>query len=292
MDATFPQTMKPAQAERKKILIVDDDPQIHNLLDGVLRPQYEVVSVSSGAEALAELEGGRPDLVLCDVMMPHMDGLECLERMTDRMPELRVVMMTGETSPHTVLAALRNRAFDFLAKPFTLDQLRELVAEALEYEGPEEFRVISATPQWVEVETPCSLASARRLFRFLAQLKTALPLQTQAEVAAAFRELLQNAVEHGGKSDPTRHVRICYLRLERVIIYSIRDPGEGFRLEELEHAAVSNPPEDPLRHIQVRQEMNLRPGGFGLFITNQLVDELVYNQKRNEVVFVKYLRKQ
>ncbi len=281
--------MKHAPA-RKKILVVDDDPQIRALLDSVLSEQYQVSSVASGREALEAAERDRPDLVLCDVLMPEMDGLECLERLTGLLPGLRVVMMTGEPSPDAVFAALRKSAFDFLAKPFTGEQLRGVVSEALEYEGREEFRVLSATPQWLEVEAPCSMASARRLFRFLAQLKTGLSPQTQSEVAAAFRELLQNAVEHGGKHDPSRHVRICYLRLERVIVYSIRDPGEGFRLEELEHAAVANPPEDPLRHVQRREELKLRPGGFGLFLTHQLVDELVYNEKRNEVVFVKYIR--
>ena len=111
----------------------------------------------------------------------------------------------------------------------------------------------------------------------------------RSEVATAFRELLQNAVEHGGKNDPSKLVRISYLRMEKIILYCIRDPGQGFRLEDIDHAAVANPPEEPLRHLDRRREKELRPGGFGLFLASQLVDELVYNEKRNEVIFVKYL---
>ena len=281
--------MEREAATRKKILVVDDDPFIQSLVDGVLGQQYELRVAANGHEALRAVEQERPDLALCDVRMPGMDGLECLQRMTDQAPGLRVIMMTGETTADTIASSLRHRAFDFLAKPFTMDQLRNLVSEALSYTGPEEFRVLSATPQWIEVETPCSLASARRLFRFLSELKAGLPPDTQTEIATAFRELLQNAVEHGGKNDPTRHVHICYLRLQSLVIYSIRDPGEGFRLEEIEHAAVANPPDDPLRHIEFREKKKMRPGGFGLFITRQLVDEMIYNQKRNEVLFVKYL---
>ena len=108
-------------------------------------------------------------------------------------------------------------------------------------------------------------------------------------MAPAFRELLFNAVEWGGKLDPTRKVRISCLRAKRMLLYRIADPGEGFDIEALQHAAVCNPDDDPLRHAVVREEQGLRPGGLGLAITRSLVDELIYNEARNEVVFVKYL---
>ena len=57
----------------------------------------------------------------------------------------------------------------------------------------------------------------------------------------------------------------------------------------LTHAAVNNPPADPMEHASVREEKGLRPGGFGLLMTRQIVDELLYNEAHNEVVFVKYL---
>jgi anti-sigma regulatory factor (Ser/Thr protein kinase) len=100
---------------------------------------------------------------------------------------------------------------------------------------------------------------------------------------------LFNAVEWGGKLDPSRKVRISCLRAKRMLLYRIADPGEGFDIEGLVHAAISNPQDDPLRHALVREEQGLRPGGLGLAITQSLVDELIYNQARNEVVFVKYL---
>ena len=69
----------------------------------------------------------------------------------------------------------------------------------------------------------------------------------------------------------------------------IADPGEGFDINHLAHAAISNPDDDPLAHDRVRQEMGLRPGGLGLVMTKAFVDEVIYNEKRNEVVLVKYL---
>ena len=108
-------------------------------------------------------------------------------------------------------------------------------------------------------------------------------------VAHAFRELLTNAIEWGGKLDPTRKVRISCVRAKRMLLYRIADPGEGFDLDRLRHAAISNPADDPFQHIDVRDARGLRPGGYGLAMTRSLVDELIYNEARNEVICVKYL---
>jgi len=83
-------------------------------------------------------------------------------------------------------------------------------------------------------------------------------------------------------------VRIAYLRGRRMLLYRIADPGAGFNPEGLEHAAVSNPSSEPYGHMRAREEKGLRPGGFGLELVRQMVDELLYNEARNEVLFVKY----
>ena len=121
------------------------------------------------------------------------------------------------------------------------------------------------------------------------RLEADLPEAVRESVGQAFRELLSNAVEWGGKLDPTRTVRISCLRARRMLLYRIADPGEGFDIERLAHSAINNPDGNPLQHAFVREEQGLRPGGLGLAITRSLVDELIYNEARNEVVFVKYL---
>ena len=73
-----------------------------------------------------------------------------------------------------------------------------------------------------------------------------------------------------------------------MLLYRIADPGEGFRMDALPHAAISHP-DSPLEHMNVREEKGLRPGGFGLLMVRAKVDELIYNEKQNEVMFVKYL---
>ena len=74
-----------------------------------------------------------------------------------------------------------------------------------------------------------------------------------------------------------------------MVMCRVKDPGQGFSINELKHAAVTNPPEDPFQHMSVREERGLRPGGFGILMARKLVDELLYNDKGNEVILVKYL---
>jgi len=69
----------------------------------------------------------------------------------------------------------------------------------------------------------------------------------------------------------------------------IKDPGEGFTLDEIPHAAIANPNDDPTYHITYREAQGLRPGGYGVLLAQHLVDELIYNEKGNEVSLVKYL---
>jgi len=72
-------------------------------------------------------------------------------------------------------------------------------------------------------------------------------------------------------------------------MYRIADPGQGFRFDELAHAAVSYPVGLGAQSASVRQEKGLRAGGFGILMARSLVDELLYNEVHNEVLFLKYL---
>jgi anti-sigma regulatory factor (Ser/Thr protein kinase) len=128
-----------------------------------------------------------------------------------------------------------------------------------------------------------------RIQSFLLGIKGDLPEPTRETIGQAFRELLLNAIEWGGRLDPNRKVHIAYLRTKKMIMYRIADPGSGFRFDQLPHSALSNPAGDAVQHLAVREEKGLRPGGFGILLTRALVDELIYNQAQNEVVFIKYL---
>jgi PAS domain S-box-containing protein len=150
------------------------------------------------------------------------------------------------------------------------------------------IEVTSAQPHWVELLVPCTREAADKIGTVVARLGEDLPEEIIDSVSSAFKELLLNAVEWGGQLDPNRRVRITCLRTNRMLMYRIADPGPGFKFENLSHSALSHP-DEPFEHMRIREEQGMRPGGFGLLMVKASVDELVYNEKHNEVVFIKYL---
>ena len=275
-----------------RILLVDDDRAFRHAIGALLAGAgHEVSQAADGPEALAHLARDHFDLMLLDIGLPGMSGLEVLTGVRAMEAPPRVVVVTADDTPETLLKAVRGQADRFLRKPFAPATIVDVVAEALGSPPAASLpiEVVSARPDWVELVAPCSLAVADRIQAFVMQLEAKLSEDVRESLGQAFRELLCNAIEWGGKLDPTRKVRISCLRARRMLLYRIADPGEGFDIERLSHAAISNPEGDPLQHAIVREAKGLRPGGLGLAITRTLVDELIYNEARNEVVFIKYL---
>lgn len=276
----------------KTILVVDDDPVVHQLLAAVLEPQgWRVESAFDGIEGWRRIETTPYHLVLTDVRMPGLDGLELLRRIRQHHPDLKVMVMTADSTPENVITAIREHAFTYFSKPFSPTAVADMIAQALSMPvWQDDVEVLSARPQWISLRVRCKLEVADRLLQFLREMKMDLPAGEREDIAAAFRELLLNAIEHGGHSDPNQVLRVAYVRTSRAVLYYIQDPGQGFSPESLPHAAISNPPESPFNHLEARAEQGIRPGGFGILLARNLVDELIYNEKGNEVLLIKYLR--
>lgn len=274
----------------KKILIVDDDRTTLHVLQSLLNGAgYSTRVAMDGVEGL-KLLGAEPfDLLLLDVWMPRMDGLAVLAKLRSRRHKPRVVVMTSDDTPETLLRVVREQAFQYVQKPVESNALLSAVRAALETPELPPIEVISARPEWLELIVPCTREAAERIQPVIARLDAKLAPEVREDTAYAFRELLLNAIEWGGRLDPKRTVRIACLRSSRMLMYRIADPGPGFNIDQLPHAAVGQSPDEPIAHMQVREEKGLRPGGFGLLTVRAKVDELIYNEKRNEVLFVKYL---
>jgi two-component system response regulator AtoC len=118
------------------VLIVDDEPSLLFMLREVLEERgHEVTSLGSGAAAVALAEQGKLqdiELVLTDYAMPELDGLALLQRLRRHEPELPVVLLTARGSERLAVRAIKEGAFDYLPKPFELDELEAVVARALE----------------------------------------------------------------------------------------------------------------------------------------------------------------
>ena len=279
--------------EAKRILIVDDDPDVHRLLTFALKDTgCYLESAFDGLEGLKKVEDAPWDLVITDVIMDGMDGLELLENVRRIRPEMPVVVMTVDSTAEKIVTAIRGNAFSWFRKPFEPQAVRDMVESALTASRLKaDIEVLSASPRWLELRLRCDLETATRALQFVREMEPELPEAEREKVALAFREILFNAVEHGGGNDPNVHVTVTYMRADGALLFRVRDPGPGFSFDKLRHSALSNPADSPAEHTKNRDEMGMRPGGFGILLTRAFVDELLYNEKGNEALLIKYLHR-
>lgn len=274
----------------RSVLLVDADPEVHELLASSLRREdRRIESLYDGREAIARLRAGDCDLMVAGPGRDGLSGLSLLRRARAIRPNLKVIV-TGEPDTARVLRAIRCRAYSYFHRPVSAAPLAEMAQQALDSESwKDDIRVVSARPDWVTLDIRCKVEAAERTAHYIRELEAELAPQACEDIAVAFRELLMNAIEHGGRYDAKKRVRTSLLRTSRAVIVYIHDPGTGFSLDFLPHAAISNPADAPTRHVEFRAEQGQRPGGFGILMSRTLVDDLLYNERGNAVLFVKYL---
>ncbi|MBL7048504.1 MAG: sigma-54-dependent Fis family transcriptional regulator [Nitrospira sp.] len=116
-----------------KILVIDDEPIIRTSCERCLKPEgYEIKTTATGAEGLEFLKNEPFDLVLLDLMMPDMDGMEVLQMIKKTYPSIKVIMITGYSTVDTAVDTLRMGAFNYLQKPFNPDTLLNAVKDAVD----------------------------------------------------------------------------------------------------------------------------------------------------------------
>ena len=117
---------------KQTILVVDDEPMVLDLFQKILsRERYTLLTASNGKEALELVCKKRPDLVILDLKLPDMSGIETLRRINRRNENPEVIIITGYGSMETARAAMRLGAYDYITKPFDIDYIRALIEDAL-----------------------------------------------------------------------------------------------------------------------------------------------------------------
>jgi CheY-like chemotaxis protein/anti-sigma regulatory factor (Ser/Thr protein kinase) len=280
----------PSASEQHRALIVDSSPEINQLLTNLFdHADWSIHFVACNKEALNAAKVNGYDLIITGECTSAKQDIELLRQLRLVRPHTRLIILTEEFIPGDVLAAIRERAFSYFARPFSTEKLAEMIRIAMsEPHWDEGIELISATPNWVRLSVRCDILTANRLIQFFREAGD-LPDAEKEEVACAFREILLNAMEHGGNFDPSQYVEIGYVRTKRIVMCRVKDPGKGFSLDEIKHSAVANPPDEPFRHMEERELKGIRPGGFGILMARKFVDELLYNEQGNEVLLVKHL---
>ena len=273
-----------------RILMIGDGLELSSWLrNAPLLRDCEIETALGSAGALQRLRERSFDLVLTNPNSAVGEDLALLNEMRLIRPGLRTIVLAPAATPEDVIAALRAKVFACFTQPFDREEIAAMIGSALQVDNWRDgIEVLSAQRAWIALRVSCRLITAERLVRFMTELRSDLSDPERADVIMAFREMLLNAMEHGAGFDSEKVVEVAAVRTERAIVYYFRDPGPGFRRDDLPHAAIANPPEDPLGHVERRAAQGLRPGGFGILIASQLVDELTYSEAGNEVLLIKH----
>lgn len=273
------------------LLILDPDPRVTTAASEVFAAANWEIECAPDNEAGLAIVQRRPfDVVLTSQKTRVAADVDLLLRIRRIHRHTRMIILTDQSTPSDAILAMHAHAFSLFSAPLCLDQLREMLKAVIDAPCWDDgIELVSATPYWLHLYARCDLTTADRLVQFIKEVGDDLPEEEKCHVSLAIRELLVNAIEHGGHFDPSEYVEISYLRTRRAVACRIKDPGEGFSLEDIQHAAVSNPPDNPFMHLERRAEQNRRPGGFGILMARRLVDEVIYGETGNEVVLIKYL---
>jgi len=285
---TTPCSSAVGPAPNKTALVVTSGDDVDELLTSVLASEGWIFQrAADNQHALARATKEQFDLIVTGRKTLGPEDVELFRRIRSSRPHVRLIIFTDKFTPGDVISAMREGAFSYFSAPFQASELADMVRAAMTSPCWDDgIEVLSATPAWVRLAARCDIATADRLVQFLHGVRDP---NVPEDVISAFKEILLNAMEYGGHFDPSQHVEISFLRTRRVVICRVKDPGQGFSLEELRHAAIDNTPGDLVSHVAVREAQGLRPGGFGLLLTKKLVDELIYSEKGNDVLLVKYI---
>jgi anti-sigma regulatory factor (Ser/Thr protein kinase) len=251
---------------------------------------HEIEVAAGDSDAIRRLRRRAFDVLVTAPDTDLDEDVAVLDEVRVARPGVRIVILAPRTTPVQVIAALRKRVFACFSAPFDPSEIADMVARAA---GAEDWKdgieVQSATPDWIHVHVNCRLLSAERLVNFFTELRSDVPDAPRDDFMFAFREVLMNAMEHGGGFNPDQVVEVTAVRTARTMVFYLQDPGSGFDVAKLDHAAVARP-DDPVGMARTRAERGLRAGGFGLLITRQVVDEVIHNERGNEVILIKHLR--
>jgi CheY-like chemotaxis protein/anti-sigma regulatory factor (Ser/Thr protein kinase) len=286
------------------VLVVDDSPVDRRLVGGLLSkaPNIEVLYAADGEEALQVMSQRRPNLVVTDLIMPNMDGLELVAAVVSKYPLVPVILMTGKGSVEVAVQALKAGAASYVPKSVLHNLLLETVENALSMSHEEQTQAKlneCMTGCYFILENDAMLITAMVKYVRSFVRRTGLCDETNSiRTCVALEEALNNAMFHGNleiDSAVRENDRTLYRTLiderrrmepygsRRIHVdirvtpthgeFVIRDEGRGFDPGQLPD------PTDPL-NIE-------KPSGRGLLLMRTFMDDVSFNDRGNEVTLVK-----
>jgi CheY-like chemotaxis protein len=282
--------MTPSQSTyMERILVVEDDPDLNELLCELLQTQgYHADAVYDGATAVRKVADEQPDAVILDVMIPKLDGFQVCQalkfrRETNLIPILMLTALDGEENRRHGLKVGADR---YITKPFeparVLKELRDTLLHRRELAGG---NVLST----VQLQMQSDTRLREQLNDLLSELfrLSPLPEEEVGRIRYAAMEMVSNAIEWGNRRNKELPVTISYELTADAVKFVVTDQGAGFDPRNVPHAAKED---DPVAHMEIREKLGLRDGGFGIMIAKGMVDKVEYNAAGNQVTLTKHFK--
>ena len=272
-----------------RVLAIRPEPTLVTTLAAALeRGRHELEFCGGSAEAIRRVRQHAIDVVVTDEATSVDEDLALVAELRLIRP-VSVIVLAPDATQSAVVEAIRARVFACFTCPFDYGEIASMAAAAVTTDDwHDTIQVVSGLPHWLTLRASCRLLTADRLVRFMTELQSSVPGDRDMLITA-FREMLLNAMEHGGGFDPEKVIEVTAARTARAIVYHFRDPGTGFDRSALEHTVAASDRDAVLATTIRRAALGLRPGGFGMLIVRNVVDELVYNEPGNEVLLIKHL---
>ncbi|MBI4800764.1 MAG: response regulator [Desulfarculus sp.] len=278
MDTSHGQGHAPAPPGRR-VLVVDDEPMVLDVLTRYLRRQgLEATAAGDGQEALRLFSQEPCDLVISDLRMPGMDGLQLLHAIKGLNPRVPFIFISGYGDIPTVVEALKAGAENFLTKPLEMDLLAKVVAQSLSLAATQAPPMLQMARmrQITQLEVPSRFEFIRELVSQITQSAICVGYaqsDLDNNLKLALVEALTNAMEHGNRWDENRLVRLESDLTSDCLKVTIEDEGVGFDACSLA---------DPTCGEQLLSER-----GRGVFLMRAIMDEVSFNPAGNCLTLVK-----
>gem|GEM_PF-397067 len=276
------------------LFVVEGDPAARERIRALLAAAGYAVAGLDSLETAASLLRNR---VACHLLVLSAEALagheDELDALLDEVAPSPMVIVCGVDAGgrKAALHGLASGVCDFLAKPYDERELLDAVENALRRDRTPILQagdhIVASSPVlgWIELTAPSELEHLRRMERFFEALfASSLPEKVCGDMKMAVEEVGRNAMEWGNRFDSGKQVHLSYCIFDDRIVIKCEDEGEGFKPQ-----AVPNPMEDPVKAMLSRQEAGKRPGGYGVYLLQKLVDQVVYSEKGNSVLMTKFL---
>lgn len=270
----------------RHVLIVDDEHETNDILASLVQARgFEPVQLFRGADVEPAVAQYRPEVILLDLMLPDIHGFDICARLKQNRETnlIPVLMVTALNDVDHHLQGVRVGANGYIPKPFTPGQIFVAIDAALAWRKEHAER---GTTGEVQFDIRSELPHLHEINDMLADLYAHTPLTERQvrDLRQAVLEMGSNAIEWGHRKRAELPLRITYRIDPNKVTLVIRDQGPGFDPRHLPHAASE---ENPIGHLEIRNALGLREGGFGIMLARGLVDEFRYNEKGNEVTLIK-----